>query len=280
MRRKQLPELARVQLVRHLAAAESLWRPLRHDWASAGLFWTRQQQKRIPQLGGGLGAERERVSYWQGELINCGLMTKNGLTAKGKRLARSWTWTFDPPQLKSAARRLLAAIKRGDVLDDQPDEPCGMVPDSLICGTYWSQQQGALQRLFTPWLTDGVLVSRTDVVAYVYYGLPDPSVNLIRLAGKVIDPTVEIDSALVEVYEDEFKRMRALVLADKPTCEIGPAPLGLDVLKSGRDSTDPRGLGIKPLFENVSAEEIQPKSSHPAFEHLERLAHLLEDVDD
>jgi len=248
----ELPDPAKTFLVRTLAAQQVIWRPVRQDWHAFGAIWVWRHSKAL-RVARARSADRESTSVWRARLIGRGVIQADGrLTAEAKRIVRSWVWEFSPRELRTAARRLLAAIDRRDVLDLE-NEPLEFVSEQLITNEFWGTQNALLAHCFLPWLCDGILLSRTDVGARVLYAVADRSMNLVRMADRLVDSGVDFDSELVEIYCNEADRVRSAMLSDKDTHgEIGEGPLGLRGLKSGRNDLQ-EDLKLKPIFEISNA---------------------------
>jgi hypothetical protein len=248
-REKKLPDEAKILMVKSLAASQTPWRPIRNDQQSAGSIWLYRQLPTL-RLGGGRASRREAASHWKAELVSRRLMLASGrLTPRGKQLARSWTWPFFPSELRLAVRRLREAVKRDDVHEDMPDG-LAFVPEEIICGQYWGQQNALLQNCFLPWLTDGVLVCEREAGSgCAFYAVADPAVNLSRLASKVIDEREDFSEELADFYREETNRVHTDMLGYDARGEIGPAGLAMVELKSKRDYLAPGELEkIKPIF--------------------------------
>jgi hypothetical protein len=224
---EKLPETARALMVRTLAATEAPWVPICTSWDTADAVHARRRGEVASRVVGGRGNHRESSSYWRSELTQRGLMQGSELTAAGKRLARSWTWEFNPPELKKAARRLLACVKRGECVDEDSEPSAGtdrikLVPEEFICG----EQVALLVKCFLPWLTDRVLESRSTPIGWRFYAFCDGARDLVRTADEVVDLAIDFDTDLCEVYARQFSvTIREMRSDTNRYSELGELPI-------------------------------------------------------
>ncbi len=239
-----LSEPAATLLVRLLAAFQAPWAPIRQHWQACPAITARRDGQVSCGIGGGSGAERQRHSRQMAELREAGLVdSSNELTPDGKRLARSWCWPFTMEELLEAISRLQAAMERGDVLRSGDSV---YVPEQLLTGTAWGREFGLLQWMFAPLLADRVLVSRSDIYGWTFYG-PSADVLLTDAAAEAIGPVAALRDDLVGVYVREAKRCRDAMHGDTEYySEIGGPPIAIGLLESGRSSNDFNG--VPPLF--------------------------------
>lgn len=228
-------------LIHTLAAYEAPWMPIRQHWTSAPAIHARRRGD--AHCGGdNRQANRMRVSRLRAELREDGsLDTDQKLTAEGKRLARSYTWSFMRDQLTAALDALAAALAAGHHMPNLANT-ANLVPEQFIAGTDDPRDLGMLQEMLLPLLADGVLGSASHPRGRVFYFVADELADLKAIADSIIDYGLWSEAAS-DIYAKEQKRCRQVMLADNSYwAELGEIPVAYRPLISKRDYNDLSGI--------------------------------------
>jgi hypothetical protein len=237
-------------LVKTLAAYEAVRLPIRHQWDHCPAIFE-ARAKGLPVSGGSTN-ERQTICRQRADMAAAGLMVGAKLTAKGRCLARQFSWPYLVADLRKATKRLTDALERGDY---RFKNEIKMVPEQLIAGSDDAVCKWVTQGCLLPLLVEGVLVDGSTVHGGVFYGLADESVDLGAAIKAAVGARSQWNEELADIYVAEFRRCRQRVLGDRAYySELGELPLAPDELVSGRDWYE--DFGVAPLFK-VSTKEKQ-----------------------
>jgi hypothetical protein len=244
---------AKAWLVEALARYEAPWIPVRHHWRCSPAI---QDARNVGEGGtvhwgrGEADRKRKASQRVRGGLIDQGLLTHTNrmfaakLTPLGRRVARSWTWAFQPPEMTTAFERIRQRAAADDCLTG------GYVPEPFIVGAPWGGDVGPfqeLENLLLPAIADGFIEAGSTMQGQTSYRLKNVESIKAVVAFCVGDATA-YDVDLGRVYVAKLTETRQQILNDNRCyTDIGPIPLPLGVSpKSDRDYGDLRG--IEPLF--------------------------------
>ena len=206
-------------LVTH-AWLETAWTPVRRLFQepklAALMFAARCEKLRLPTFAND-GRAWKRDQRERDLLVAKGLMSKGSMTAKGKRLVRSWCWPTTRSDLFEAVDRILECVDR------RWCRKGNWTPETFVAGCEWGDATDPLidlQSLFIPPLIDGWLQAHCTSDGHCFYRIVEGT-DIAAAIDSTSPNERDFRTAYLDKYLMHVVQLRKMLLAGSLNINAG-----------------------------------------------------------